>query len=127
MPHATLDSHVFPSYTPPKVTAPATKRVTRPTEDLPQSLIDGARVAERQKFNPDRHLDFQPPERIYTMKEIGLAGRGISPNAVSEPFSLFSAEAIQQIRAEVFSEEVLKDCRYASTFNKNMVRGMGAS
>lgn len=59
------------------------------------------------------------------MKEIGLEGHGISPNAVSEPFFIFTEEAIKQIRAEVFSEPVLESCQYSSTFVKNMVRGMG--
>lgn len=59
------------------------------------------------------------------MKEIGLGGHGISPVAASEPFPLFTPEAIKQIRAEIFSEPVLADCQYASTFAKNMIRGMG--
>lgn len=59
------------------------------------------------------------------MKEIGLEGHGISPIAASEPFPLFTTEAVRQTRAEIFSDRVLKDCQYASTFAKNMVRGMG--
>ena len=59
------------------------------------------------------------------MKDIGLEGYGISPVAASEPFPLFSEEAIGQIRAEIFSEPVMRDCQYASSFAKNMVRGMG--
>lgn len=59
------------------------------------------------------------------MKEIGLEGQGISPHAATEPFPLFTEEAIQQMRAEIFSEQVLAECQYSSTFNKNMVRGMG--
>lgn len=59
------------------------------------------------------------------MKELGFDGHGISPIAVSEPFPLFTEEAIKQIRAEVFSEPVLEACQYTSTFAKNMVRDMG--
>ena len=59
------------------------------------------------------------------MEEIGLGGHGISPVAASEPFPLFTPEAIKQFRAEIFSEPVLEDCQYASTFAKNMIRGMG--
>ena len=88
-------------------------------------MIDGARVTEKDSFDPKRHMNFQPPGKIYTMKEIGLEGQGISPNAVSEPFPLFTEQAVTQMRAEIFSEEVLEDCQYASTFNKNMIRGMG--
>lgn len=59
------------------------------------------------------------------MEEIGLEGQGVSPHAATEPFSLFTEEAIRQMRAEIFSEKVLDECQYSSTFNKNMVRGMG--
>ncbi|KAH6886372.1 hypothetical protein B0T10DRAFT_407865 [Thelonectria olida] len=112
---------------PPKVVGPATKKATRPTNKLPQSLIDGAKISQRNSFSPEKHLNFQSPSKIYSMKEIGLEGHGISPNAVTEPFSLFTEDAIKQMRAEIFSEEVLENCQYASTFNKNMVRGMGAA
>ncbi|KAL9086682.1 MAG: hypothetical protein Q9165_007001 [Trypethelium subeluteriae] len=90
----------------PLVVGPTTKDVTRPTDPLPQYLIDEARLAVREAFEPSKHLSFQPPERIMTMQEIGLEHHGISPNAVSEPFQLFTKEAIEQIRAEVFSDEV---------------------
>ncbi|KAL1869040.1 hypothetical protein Plec18167_008043 [Paecilomyces lecythidis] len=110
---------------PPTVVGPTTKKATRPTNKLPESLIDGAHVMEKETFDPKKHLNFQPPKRVYTMKEIGLEGHGISPVAISEPFPLFTAAAIKQIRAEVFSEPVLRDCQYASSFAKNMIRGMG--
>ncbi|RAL11792.1 uncharacterized protein BO97DRAFT_453349 [Aspergillus homomorphus CBS 101889] len=110
---------------PPTVVGPTTKKATRPTNPLPQWLIDGARVEHKETFNAKRHLNFQPPKGITTMKEIGLEGHGVSPVAASEPFPLFSPEAIKQIRAEIFSEPVLRDCQYSSSFAKNMIRGMG--
>lgn len=109
----------------PTVIGPSTKKATRPSNPLPQYLIDEANLTQREEFDGSKHIDFKPPGKIITMKEIGLEGHGISPNAVTEPFSLFSREAVQQIRKEVFSEEVLRDCQFCSTFNKNMVRGMG--
>lgn len=109
----------------PTVIGPATKSATRPTTPLPRYLIDEARLTQKVPFNAAQHLNFQPPTQILSMKDIGLEGHGISPNAVSEPFRLFTDEAIKQIRAEVFDEETLKDCQFASDFNKNMVRGMG--
>lgn len=117
----------IPSYAPPKVIGPTTKRATRPSSKLPQYLIDEATSVKPVPFDPKKHLKFKPPAKILTMKEIGLEGHGISPNAVAEPFSLFNEEAIRQIRAEVFSAPVLKDCQYASTFNRHMVRGAGAA
>lgn len=110
---------------PPTVIGPTTKRATRPSHALPQFLIDNAKAAEKEVFDAEKHLNFQPPKSVTTMKEIGLSGHGISPVAVSEPFPLFSPEAISQIRAEIFSEPVLRDCQYSSSFAKNMIRGMG--
>ncbi|KAL3493274.1 hypothetical protein BJX62DRAFT_235351 [Aspergillus germanicus] len=118
-------SATFIDIEPPQVIGPATKKATRPSNHLPQSLIENAKVAQKESFDPARHLNFQPPRSIYTMEQIGLKGHGISPHAATEPFPLFTQEAIAQMRAEIFSEQVLAECQYSSTFNKNMVRGMG--
>ncbi|KAL4973057.1 hypothetical protein BDW66DRAFT_162377 [Aspergillus desertorum] len=118
-------SATFIDVDPPTVIGPATKKATKPSSELPQSLIQEAKVAMKEEFDPERHLKFQPPQYIYTMEQIGLKGHGISPHAASEPFPLFTQEAIAQMRAEIFDEKVLADCQYSSTFNKHMVRGMG--
>lgn len=120
---AAIDSPVAP----PKVVGPATKKATRPSTQIPQYMIDEALMVTKEPFEPSKHLDhtYQFPKRIYTMEEIGLENQGISSNAASEPFPLFTEDAIRQIRAEVFGEESLRDCQYTSTFAKNMIRGMG--
>lgn len=118
-------SAIFDDVEPPVVIGPATKKATRPSNKLPQSLIDGAKLAEKDSFDPAKHMNFQPPKSIYTMEQIGLKGHGISPHAATEPFPLFTKDAITQMRAEIFDEKVLTECQYSSTFNKNMVRGMG--
>jgi len=46
--------------------------------------------------------------------------------AVSEPFRLFTDEAIQQFRAEIFSEPVLEHCQVSSNFASNMIRDYAA-
>jgi hypothetical protein len=107
------------------VVGPTTKSATRPTNILPGYLRDEASKTVREEFDASKHLNFQHPKNVVTMKDIGLEGHGISPNAVSEPFPLFTQEAVEQMRAEVFSEEVLKECQFTSTFSKNMIRGMG--
>ncbi|KAL2802778.1 hypothetical protein BJX63DRAFT_437552 [Aspergillus granulosus] len=111
----------------PTVTGPTTKKATRPTRILPRSLIENARIppSQRVPFNPSKHIAYEPPAKIHKMADFGLEGAGISPNAISEPFRLFTTEAIRQMRAEVFSEEVLVNCQYASSFCSNMIRGMG--
>ena len=110
---------------PPKVIGPKTKKATRPTNQLPQSLIEDSRVPTKETFDPKKHLNFQLPEKIHTMRDVGMEGHGLSPIAASEPFPLFTEEAVKQMRAEVFSEPVLRDCQYTSDFSKNMIRGMG--
>lgn len=109
----------------PMVVGPTTTAPTRPTDPIPQYLIDEAKATQKEDFEAAKHLNFEPPNRIITMEELGLGGCGISPNAVSDPFPLFTEDAVKQIRAEVFSDESLEHCQFASTFCKNMVRGMG--
>lgn len=58
------------------------------------------------------------------MEDLALSDRGISPNAVSEPFELFTPEAIKQMRAEVFSQEVMQNCQYSSNLAQSQLRGM---
>lgn len=109
----------------PQVIGPKTKKATRPTVGIPDFLIDEARQTEPVRWDAEKHLAYEAPAKIVTMKEIGLEGHGISANAVTDPFPLFSKEAIIQMRREIFSEPVLENCRYSSTFNANMIRGMG--
>lgn len=74
-------------------------------------------------FLPAEHLKFQPPEKIWTMAEIGMAEKGVSPNAVSVPFPLFTEEAVQQMRAEVLSKPVWDNCKYSSNIAQCQLRG----
>lgn len=74
-------------------------------------------------FDPSKHLNHEPPKKIYGMAEIGRSGQGISPNAVSEPFPLFTEEAIQQMRSEILSKPVLENCQYSSNIAACQLRG----
>jgi hypothetical protein len=75
-------------------------------------------------FDPSRHLAFQQPSKIYTMKDLGLPeDTGISPVAVSEPFQLFTEEAVMRMRKEVLNPEVLKNCQYSSNIAACQLRG----
>ncbi|KAF5128544.1 hypothetical protein E5D57_009484 [Metarhizium anisopliae] len=109
----------------PPVVGPKTKKATRPNTAIPSFLIEEAKATRTDTWEAQRHMAFEPPATITTMKEIGLEGQGISPNAVSAPFSLFTKEAVLQMRREIFSEPVLNECRYSSDFIANMIRGMG--
>ncbi len=75
-------------------------------------------------FNPKKHLDFQEPERIYTMKDLKLdSGAQVSPVAVSEPFRLFTEEAVERMRQEIFKPEILENYQYTSNLAHCQLRG----
>lgn len=75
-------------------------------------------------FDPKQHLAYQPPESIIMMKDIGYAeDTGVSPVAVSQPFQLFTPEAIQKFRDEVLSPDVMKNCFYKSSLAACQLRG----
>lgn len=61
------------------------------------------------------------------MKEIGLQDVGVSPNAVSEPFELFTPEAVRQMRAETLRPEVFENCQYSSNLAKGQLRGYASA
>lgn len=107
----------------PKVVGPQMKTANRPPKELPSDLIDPSRLITRVPFDAHHHLSITQPEKIVTMENIGLQGQGISTTAFCTPFSLFSEAAIDQIRAELFSELILASCQFTSDFAKNMIRG----
>jgi hypothetical protein len=78
----------------------------------------------KRDFDPAVHLNFTPPSKVWTMKDIGLPdGHGLSPMAVSEPSQLFTPDAIQRMREEVLSPEVVRDCQYSSELAQCQLRG----
>ncbi|RAK80693.1 uncharacterized protein BO72DRAFT_370715 [Aspergillus fijiensis CBS 313.89] len=78
-------------------------------------------------FDPSKHLDHTAPSKVYSMKELGYSdSRGVSPVGVSEPFPLFSAEAIQKMREEVLSDEVFMKHKYSSDLAQCQLRGYAA-
>jgi hypothetical protein len=91
-----------------------------PNPLLKMAVLDPPKVA----FDPSRHLSFQAPKKVWSMEELGFAESGVSPNAVSEPFQLFTEDAIKQMRAEVLSKAVLDNCQYSSNIAQCQLRGM---
>ena len=99
------------------VPLPSFKPIIERTSHLPKR--EGA-----IKFEASKHLEFSPPSRVVTMKEIGYKeDAGVSPVAVSEPFKLFSREAIQQMRAEIMQPEVMEKCKFKSNIAASQLRG----
>jgi hypothetical protein len=58
------------------------------------------------------------------MAELKLEGTGVSSTAVSEPFELFTPEAVHMMRNEVLADEVWDKCRFASDIAACQLRGM---
>ena len=81
------------------------------------------RVPRKVTFEPEKHLIYEEPKKVWSMADIGMTDKGISPTAVSEPFPLFSQEAIEQMRAEILSDAVQENCKYSSNIAKSQLRG----
>jgi hypothetical protein len=81
-------------------------------------------VPEHIAFDPTRHLANAPVPKTITMREIGYAeDTGVSPVGVSMPFQLFSPEAIQQMRREIFQPEVMANHSFSSNIAACQLRG----
>ncbi|KAK2748285.1 hypothetical protein FQN57_000943 [Myotisia sp. PD_48] len=95
--------------------------------DMVKANNDGGEVREKKEkvqFDPNKHLQYTPPSMVHTMKELGYDDNaGVSPVGVSEPFPLFSAEAINCMRAEVLSSEVWNEYRFSSNLSQCQLRG----
>jgi hypothetical protein len=75
-------------------------------------------------FTPAKHLLFKAVPKVHTMKELGFPeNMGVSPIAVSEPFPLFTGEAIMRMRQEILSPEVFNNCQYSSNLAHCYLRG----
>lgn len=108
-----LASISTPIFEPLDTTTTSSKR--KWAEESP--LVDNMPSLEspgKVSFDAEIHLNFEPPAKIHTMKELGFGDKGISPIAVSEPFQLFTTDAIKQMRSEVLSKPVWENCKYSS-------------
>ncbi|KAK8877731.1 hypothetical protein PGQ11_002677 [Apiospora arundinis] len=78
----------------------------------------------KDDFDASKHLGFKQSPKVYSMKDLGLPeNTGISPVAVSEPFPLFTQEAVMRMRQEVLCPEVLQNCKYSSNLAQCQLRG----
>lgn len=118
----------FSTFTPLDTTT-STKRKRQAEINIPQGLENmiSKEPPPKLSFNPETHLNFKPPSKIFTMEEIGLQHVGVSPNAVSEPFQLFTPDAIRQMRAETLRPEVFENCQYSSNLAKGQLRGYASA
>ncbi|KIX98557.1 uncharacterized protein Z520_05858 [Fonsecaea multimorphosa CBS 102226] len=83
-----------------------------------------ASTRPRTTFDPEKHLVYREDPKVLMLKDIGLSESvGISPVAISEPFPLFSEEAISHMRDESFTNEVWDNCLYSTDFAGCQLRG----
>ncbi|KAL9109229.1 MAG: hypothetical protein Q9227_006154 [Pyrenula ochraceoflavens] len=99
------------------------------TVDLTEQHISAdafENTSDRTEFNPNVHLSFRFPSKVHTMSSIGQpSDNGISETAVSEPFPLFSPEAIEKMRDEVLGNpSIFENCQFVSNIApKGQLRG----
>lgn len=87
------------------------------------SIIDEI-PTQASHFDPDKHLAYAGPTKVRTMEDIGLpASNGVSPVAHSEPFKLFSREAIMEMRKEILKDNVVQDYCFKSDIAPMQLRG----
>ena len=79
---------------------------------------------EKKVFSPATHLIFDGPE-VFTMEHMGYSKDcGVSSIAFSNPFPLFSKEAVEQMRQEVFEvRENHKEHLFSSDIAPLQLRG----
>lgn len=63
---------------------------------------------KNNSFDPKRHVAFTPPSKAFSMSNIEQEDSPLSSFAVSEPFRLFSPEAVERMREEIFQPQVQK-------------------
>lgn len=77
-----------------------------------------------QNFDPSKHLCFEPPKSLVTLKELLLSEKNaISPVAITEPFPLFTLEGVKQMRADLFRAEVVNKHAYRTKSRCFKMRG----
>lgn len=95
-----------------------------PIKPIIRDLLVESRPTSPIKFNATNHLAYIDRPAVLSMKDLGLPeDTGISPVAVSEPFPLFTEEAMRIMRAEVFTKEVWDNCLHSTAFAKCQIRG----
>ncbi|TVY14862.1 hypothetical protein LARI1_G006696 [Lachnellula arida] len=89
-----------------------------------QKYLASEQTSSGPLFIPSKHLAYDEPKHIHTMEDIGYsAANGVSPMAVSEPFRLFSEEAVDVMRDEIFNVEAGDEYTYASNIAPKQLRG----
>jgi len=77
-------------------------------------------------FNPDKHLRFSQPKKVYKLEEFLLnPPSATSPVAITEPFPLFTEEGVQELRSDIFRREVVDKHGRKQKAGIYIIRGSG--
>jgi hypothetical protein len=91
---------------------------------IKNQLTSFDKTKDHARFDPAKHLSFSEYPKTHSLSDLSLPeDAGISPVAVSEPFQLFSEEAIRIMRSEIFTNEVWENCLVSTDFAGCQLRG----
>ena len=102
---------------------PLLNKAARSTSQIWANLNKMVTLSPSTGFNAKKHLAFTPPSKTYSMSDIKLKDSPISSFAVSEPFQLFSSEAVERFREEIFKPSVMNKYKYSSNLAPAQLRG----
>lgn len=74
-------------------------------------------------FDPKKHLAFISMPKTISMADIKLKDSPLSGFAVSEPFQLFTPQAVENMRQEIFKPDVMDNYKYTSNLAPAQLRG----
>ena len=75
-------------------------------------------------FDATAHLEYAGTPKVHSMEDLGFSKEtGVSAVAVSQPFKLFSNQAIQRFRHEIFSSQVQNNFEFSSNIAPCQLRG----
>ncbi|KAK7419269.1 hypothetical protein QQX98_003421 [Neonectria punicea] len=81
--------------------------------------LSSSRIPSRINFDAEKHLSYSTDPNVLSLKDISLPeDTGISHVACSDPFPLFSEEAIGIMRQEIFTTEAWKYPKTLSIISK---------
>lgn len=77
------------------------------------------------KFDPALHLNFVPPTKRHSFTELGLDAEAPPVDmCITEPFSLFTEEAVRLIRHELFQPQVFDNYMHSWARAPCVIRGI---
>ncbi|KAI1625869.1 hypothetical protein EDD37DRAFT_692877 [Exophiala viscosa] len=93
-------------------------------DEAPRISLKGTDAAPRVHFDPKIHLRFQKPEKTYTLDDLKYnTKQAVGHVAATDPFPLFTREAIVEMRRELLSERTIKNCMTYTRPGSVQIRG----